>query len=62
MCFGGGVSLKRQEVPYEKPDYGPLPSLSMDEVRDRRGPEFRSVEVRGGTSARSLLMPVVGGN
>lgn len=54
MCFGGGGSMPKTEIKYEKPDYGPLPSTQVTQVQ-RPSPVYGDVK-RGGET-RSLLMP-----
>lgn len=56
MCFGGGPDIPKTEIEYKKKDYGPLPSLQVGEAVDRKGPTYQ--EVRQGSKARSLLMPM----
>jgi hypothetical protein len=55
MCFGG-AALPKVESKYEKPDYGPLPSLKMGEKVQRTGPQYQTRKT--GVSQRSLLMPM----
>jgi hypothetical protein len=58
MCFGGGGSMPKTEIEYEKPDFGPLPSLGLGEPVKREGPSYATVQpARSGSSTRSLLMP-----
>jgi hypothetical protein len=55
MCFGG-AALPKVESNYEKPDYGPLPSLDMETKVQRKGPEYQNRQT--GQAQRSLLMPM----
>jgi hypothetical protein len=59
MCFGGR-SMPKTEVKYEKPDFGPLPSLQSKENIKRTGPQYG--QVRKGSMTRSLLNPMGMGN
>ena len=56
MCFGGGKSAEKmyQEM---KPEFGPLPSLSMKRI-ERKEQIFKDVPKRSGMQKRSLLMPI----
>jgi hypothetical protein len=54
MCFGG-KSMPKVNIPYQKPDFGPLPSLRLSK-KDRIGAQYG--EVRTGQQQRSLLMPL----
>lgn len=56
MCFGGGASMPKTEIQYERPDFGPLPSLRGEESVQRTGPKYGTV--RKGSQTRSLLMPM----
>jgi hypothetical protein len=58
MCFAG-KPLPKTEIEYEKPDFGPLPSLGIGEPVQRQGAEYRPV--RSGSATRSLLMPMLTG-
>ena len=49
MCFGSGTPK------YTKPDFGPLPSLSVKKG-ERRAPKLEDVQ-RQGLKTRSLLNP-----
>lgn len=52
MCFGSGAPK------YEKPDYGPLPSTSVEVDGNREAPSLKDVKLqRKGQKARSLLRP-----
>lgn len=55
MCFGGGG------VEYEKPDFGPLPSLREDDSYSSQTPVYRSAKLRTGmrtgTAARTFFVP-----
>lgn len=55
MCFGGGT-LPKTEIKYKKQDFGPLPSLKMEEDIKRVGPEYATRKT--GQQQRSLLMPL----
>lgn len=57
MCFGGGKSAEKmyQEM---KPEFGPLPSLSMTAKKERKGQVFKDVPERTGMQKRSLLLPM----
>jgi hypothetical protein len=53
MCFGGGAPE------YEKPDFGPLPSLRMAAGSEASKQTLEDVPVaRRGQPRRSLFMPV----
>jgi hypothetical protein len=56
MCFGGGAAMPETPIPYEKPDFGPLPSLRGQENIKRTGPQYGNM--RRGAQVRSLLMPI----
>jgi len=61
MCFAGGA-IPKTEIEYEKPDFGPLPSLGLGEPVKRQGPSYGEVQpARSGSSTRSLLMPFMFG-
>jgi hypothetical protein len=65
MCFGGGkpTPAKSASEFYAemKPSFGELPSLRDDDKKvDRKGPEYKKVEVRKGGQSRSLLNPYMG--
>jgi hypothetical protein len=47
MCFGGG------DIPYTKPDFGPLPSLRENEEGQNLKPVFKGV--RTGQQQRGML-------
>jgi len=57
MCFGGGKGAKDY---YEemKPEFGPLPALSLSAKKERKGQTFQDVPKRSGMRKRSLLMPM----
>jgi hypothetical protein len=55
MCFGGG-SMSKTKIKYEKPDFGPLPSLKTGEDVQREGAKYKTRET--GMTTRSLLMPM----
>jgi hypothetical protein len=55
MCFGG-AALPKTEIEYEKPDYGPLPSLDMGTKVQRTGPQYQNRQTS--QMQRSLLMPM----
>ena len=55
MCFSGGPDIPVTPIEYEKPDFGPLPSLSVGEPVARAGAQYG--QVRTGQQRRSLLMP-----
>jgi hypothetical protein len=64
MCFagGGGNAMPKTEIEYEKPDFGPLPSLGLGEPVKRQGPSYGEVQpARSSSSTRSLLMPFMFG-
>ena len=65
MCMGGS-SGKTADQYYEemKPEFAPLPSLSMGQPVQREGPQYRSVTPvkRTGSARRSLLMPFMMGS
>lgn len=56
MCFGSGKSAEGyyQQM---KPEFGPLPSLSMKRI-ERKEQTFKDVPSRVGMQKRSLLMPM----
>jgi hypothetical protein len=54
MCFGGG-SIAPVKIDYEKPDFGPLPSLKIGEKVNRK---VRYGQYQTGQQVRSLLMPL----
>lgn len=56
MCFGGGKSAD-DYYKEMKPEFGPLPSLSMQR-KERKGQLFKDVPKRVGMQKRSLLMPM----
>lgn len=58
MCFGGGKSADKyyEEI---KPEFDPLPSLSMTATKDQKAPKYGDVK-RTGLSRRSLLNPNAG--
>jgi len=56
MCFGGGGKSSEQMYEEMKPEFGPLPSLSMKRA-ERRRQTFKDVSKRSGMQKRSLLMP-----
>ena len=66
MCMGGGGSKKTADQYYEeiKPEFAPLPSLSMSKPVEREGAQYRSVTPvkRTGVARRSLLMPFMMGS
>jgi hypothetical protein len=59
MCFSGSAPKPPPvtKIEYEKPDFGPLPSLGIGEPVQRQGAEYQPV--RSGSATRSLLMPLV---
>jgi hypothetical protein len=58
MCFSA-KALPMTEIKYEKPDFGPLPSLGIGEPVQRQGASYQPV--RSGSATRSLLMPMLTG-
>ena len=56
MCFGGGKSAD-DYYKEMKPEFGPLPSLSMKRI-ERKKQTFKDVPERVGMEKRSLLMPM----
>ena len=56
MCFGGGKSAD-DYYKQMKPEFGPLPSLSMKRI-ERKEQKFKDVPERTGMQKRSLLMPM----
>lgn len=56
MCFGGGGGVE-----YEKPDFGPLPSLREDDSYSSQTPVYRGADrrtgMRTGTAARTFFVP-----
>ena len=56
MCFGGGKSAD-DYYKEMKPEFGPLPSLSMKRI-ERKEQTFKDVPKRSGMQKRSLLMPM----
>ena len=58
MCFGGGKSAD-DYYKEMKPEFGPLPSLSMKRI-ERKEQTFKDVPKRSGMQKRSLLMPMEG--
>ena len=59
MCFGGGGKSSEQMYEEMKPEFGPLPSLSMKRA-ERRRQTFKDVPkpIRRGMQQRTLLMPM----
>lgn len=55
MCFGSGGPSAQQLYDKQKPEFGELPSLTMDNVK-RDKTKLEDVK-RKGYQARSLLMP-----
>lgn len=53
MCFGGGGKSAEQIYQERKPEFGALPSLSMDRS-EQKAPKLEDV-VRKGARRRSLL-------
>mgnify|MGYP005999388945 CR=1 FL=1 len=54
MCFGGGGGKSAEQIYQErKPEFGALPSLSMDRS-EQKAPKLEDV-VRKGARRRSLL-------
>ena len=54
MCFGGGGGKSAEQIYQErKPEFGALPSLSMDRS-EQKAPKLEDV-VRKGAGRRSLL-------
>mgnify|MGYP001034294398 CR=1 FL=1 len=52
MCFGSGAPQ------YKKPDFGDLPSTSVDTSNGRKAPALKDVKLtRKGQKTRSLLSP-----
>jgi hypothetical protein len=57
MCFGGGGKSAEKMYQEMKPEFGPLPSLSMKRI-ERKEQTFKDVPSRVGMQKRSLLMPM----